>query len=140
LRRKRRQKRRGELDVFGAEDVGRSGQPPTVLVVEDEFFVRAAVADELRDAGYRVLEAMDSAEALELLAAHREVALLFTDIAMPGPMDGNALIRAARIEYPHIVVVAASAYSPYSPVEGVLRKPYDPTEAVALVQRVLKRG
>jgi CheY-like chemotaxis protein len=48
-----------------------------VLVTEDEFFIRAAVADELRAAGYSVLEVMNSAEALELLAAHREIALLF---------------------------------------------------------------
>jgi len=111
-----------------------------VLVVEDEFFIRVAVADELKAVGYHVLEAIDAAEALELLSSHREIALLFTDIAMPGPMDGDALIRAARIEYPHIVVVAASAHAPYSPVEAVLRKPYDPTEAARMVHQLLKRG
>jgi two-component system, response regulator PdtaR len=110
---------------------------PKVLVVEDEFFIRHAVAEELRAAEYDVFDAVNSIDALDVLAAH-EIELLFTDISMPGPMDGNALIQAVRRDYPHIIVVAASASAPYAPVEGILRKPYDPAEAVVLVHKLLK--
>jgi two-component system, response regulator PdtaR len=111
---------------------------PTILVVEDEFIIRTEVAHELRDAGYTVVEAADSSEALELLATCPEISLVFTDIAMPGPMDGNDLIRLVRIEYPHLILVAATATTVLGLVEGVLRKPYDAADAVALVHRLLR--
>jgi CheY-like chemotaxis protein len=110
---------------------------PTVLVVEDEFFIRLAVADELRARDFNVLEAVNSDEALNLLAAH-DVKLLFTDISMPGAMDGNALIRATRRDNPHVVVVAASASAPCDEVEAIIRKPYDPTEAAIIVRQLLR--
>jgi CheY-like chemotaxis protein len=110
----------------------------TILVVEDEFFIRTEVADELRDAGYIVVEAADCSEALELLATRPDISLVFTDIVMPGPMDGNDLIRVVRIEYPHLVIAAATASTIQGLVEGVLRKPYDPAEAVVLVHRLLR--
>jgi DNA-binding response OmpR family regulator len=67
----------------------------SVLVVEDEFLIRAAVAQELQQAGYRVFEAADCLEALNVLAAH-DIAIIVTDLAMPGPLDGNDLIRITR--------------------------------------------
>ena len=66
--------------------------PPMVLLVEDEPLVRMTAADELDEAGFQVLEAKNADEALALLEAHSdEVQVLFTDVDMPGSMDGMAL-------------------------------------------------
>jgi CheY-like chemotaxis protein len=108
-----------------------------VLVVEDEFLVRIEVTEALQRAGYIVFEAADCSEALQLLAMHPETDVLLTDIEMPGLMNGNDLIRVARVEHPAMTVIAATATAAYGPVEGTLRKPYDPTEAVLLVGRLL---
>jgi CheY-like chemotaxis protein len=123
--------------MLAAEVLRPGGRVNTVLVVEDEFLVRAAVSDELRSAGFVVLEANDCAEALEILRAHPEADLLFTDIGLPGPRDGNYLIRVARAEYPRLKVIAATAYSAYGPVEGLLRKPYDTADAMTLVRKII---
>jgi CheY-like chemotaxis protein len=71
-------------------------RPKTVLVVEDEILVRMAVSESLRDAGYRVLEAATGEEAVSLLASFPDIAVLFTDIQMPGALNGAALTRLAR--------------------------------------------
>src|ERR1041384_3884659 len=122
-----------EAEVVRGEGVA----SPTVLVVEDDFLIRAAVVAELRSAGHIVLEAGDTEEALELLAKHPAIELLLTDIAMPGRRDGNYLIRVAGGNYPRLIVVAATANSPYGALDGVLRKPYAPPEAVALVSKLI---
>ncbi len=81
--------------------------PRTVLMVEDEVLIRMSVADYLRDCGYRVVEAGDAAEALEVLAAG-DVDLVFTDVDMPGDMDGLALARWVRANRPGLPVIVAS--------------------------------
>jgi CheY-like chemotaxis protein len=112
-------------------------RPAVVVVVEDEFLVRTEVSEALQSAGYTVFEAADCSEALELLAMHPESHVLLTDIAMPGLIDGNDLIRVVRREHPNLIVVAATEAAAYGRLEGVLRKPYDPSEAVLLVGRLL---
>jgi two-component system, response regulator PdtaR len=82
---------------------------PVILVVEDEALVRLAAVGMLEDAGFRMIEAVDSDHALELLAADSDVQLLFTDINMPGSIDGLALARQVRDRWPHIGIVIASA-------------------------------
>ena len=67
----------------------------TILVVEDEPLVREIIVSELEDAGYEVLEAADGAAALALLREAR-VDLLFTDIRLPGEVDGWMFSREAR--------------------------------------------
>jgi two-component system, response regulator PdtaR len=125
--------------IVSVENVARpAGHSPAVLVVEDEFLVRKAVADELSSAGYTVHEAADYTEALDLLLAAKPIDLVLTDIAMPGPLDGNDLIRVIRTRHPSIIVIAATVTNSYGPVEGLLRKPYDPAEAVMMVHRLLK--
>ena len=68
----------------------------TILVVEDEELVRDMVAEELRDAGFHVLEAADGEAASSLLADDCSVDVLFTDIRLPGPLDGWAVAQLAR--------------------------------------------
>lgn len=82
---------------------------PVILVVEDEALVRIAAVGMLEDAGFRMIEAVNSDQALELLAVDPDVQLLFTDVNMPGAIDGFALARQVRDRWPHIGIMIASA-------------------------------
>ncbi|WP_066723972.1 MULTISPECIES: response regulator [Sphingomonas] len=110
----------------------------TVLVVEDEMFVRMIAADALEESGFAVLEAADAMQALEQLAAHR-VAVLFTDINMPGEIDGLQLADIVAVRYPHIKVIVTSGRhwlgSEDLPDHGIyLPKPYRADQLTQLVQ------
>lgn len=103
---------------------------PVVLVVEDEGLVRMAVADELMDAGFAVLEAGNADQAIRMLENHPEISILFTDIDMPGSMDGIRLAHAVRERWPPVKLVLVSGHQ--SPQPGALpsetaffSKPYD---------------
>src|ERR1043165_8938490 len=80
----------------------------TILVVEDEPYIRMSAVATLEDAGFLVLEARDSAEALQMLAHHSEISILLTDVRMPGRMDGLALIAQVRSDYPAIRSIVVS--------------------------------
>jgi CheY-like chemotaxis protein len=80
----------------------------TVLVVEDEEPLRMLGVEIFSEAGYQVIEAANAEEALELLAALSAVHLLFTDIHMPGAMDGLALAHRVVEERPHIGIIIVS--------------------------------
>jgi CheY-like chemotaxis protein len=82
---------------------------PVILVVEDEALVRFAAVGMLEDAGFRMIEAVNGDQALELLAADSDVQLLFTDVTMPGAIDGLALARQVRDRWPHIAIMLVSA-------------------------------
>ena len=110
-----------------------------VLVVEDEVLLRLAISETLRDAGYHVLEAGTSEEAMVLLASY-EVALLFTDIQLDGALNGAALARLARRHRPGVVVVATSGVDEPSGLDSdvtFIRKPYAPEQIVDLVNERL---
>jgi CheY-like chemotaxis protein len=74
----------------------------TILVVEDEVLVRMAIADNLRKARYAVIEASNAHEALDLLRNGVDVRLIFSDVRMPGIIDGVALARIVRSEFPMV--------------------------------------
>jgi CheY-like chemotaxis protein len=113
---------------------------PVVLIVEDEFLLRMDAAEIIAAAGFEVLEAGNADEAIEILEARRDITVVFTDIQMPGSMDGLKLARAVRGRWPPIKIVATSGRldvaeedlpeggrflpKPYSPmqVKGVLRE------------------
>ena len=82
---------------------------PVILVVEDEALVRLAAVGMLEDAGFRMIETVNADEALELLAADSDIQLLFTDINMPGTINGLALARQVHDRWPHIGIMVASA-------------------------------
>lgn len=83
--------------------------PSTVLVVEDEVIIRFVVADYLRDCGFRVIEAASADEAMRLLETDKiEVDIVFSDIQMPGSIDGMGLARWIRTHFPTIKVVLTS--------------------------------
>ena len=102
-----------------------------VLVVEDEPLVREVMVSELTDAGYDVLQAANGREAMAALeAADPRVDLLFTDIRLPGVLDGWAIAERARALNPEVRVVYATGYSADQPRQvpnsRFLMKPYRP--------------
>ncbi|QPC91780.1 response regulator [Mesorhizobium sp. INR15] len=120
-----------------------STQPlATVLVVEDEAFLLFAIADELREAGYNVLEASNADQAIALLEARQDISLLFTDIDMPGSMDGLRLSAAVRDRWPPVkIIITSGKRQPAQeamPSGGVfLPKPYAPAAVAATIQGLL---
>jgi len=108
----------------------------TVLVVEDEFMIRADTAETLIENGLDVIEASDAEEALDVLATRRDVTVLFTDVNLPG-MDGLQLARLVRRRWPEIRIIVTSGRIGASEVPGVfIGKPYRP-EIVAETVRHL---
>ena len=102
-----------------------------LLVVEDEALLRFTIADELRDAGFRVFEAKDAEQAIRTLEAHREISVVFTDIDMPGSMDGLRLSAVIRDRWPpvHIIVTSGKVAPGVEalPIGSLfLGKPYSP--------------
>ena len=87
------------------------GGTETILVVEDDARVRRVAVARLDDLGYRVVEASNAAEALERLERHRDIALLFTDVVMPGGMAGDELAQHARRKMPGLKVLLTSGYA-----------------------------
>lgn len=112
-----------------------------VLVVEDELLVRETVVDRLLEAGFQVLEAETAEEGLDIIE-QRSVSVLFTDIRLPGAMDGWQLGEEARKRHGGLAVVYATGYSSEEPrpvPNGVfLRKPYLPSQVVGIIGRLLE--
>jgi CheY-like chemotaxis protein len=82
--------------------------PAVVLIVEDEMVLRMRAVDMVEDAGYTPLEAMDAAEAVAILESRSDVALMCTDIQMPGQMDGVGLAHAVHARWPTIAIIVVS--------------------------------
>src|ERR1700679_4018130 len=83
-------------------------QPPKVLVVEDEMLLRMRAVDIVEDAGFIPIEAVNADEALAILESRSDVDLLFTDIQMPGSMDGLKLAYAVHERWPSIKIILVS--------------------------------
>ncbi len=116
-------------------------QRPVVLIVEDEFLLRMDAIDMIAAAGFDVLEAANADEAIEILEARRDVAVVFTDIQMPGSMDGLKLANAVRKRWPRIVLILASGrITPQAselPAEtAFIPKPYREAQLLAALARV----
>jgi len=80
------------------------------LVVDDEAFARLFAVQILLDQGYIVLEASDAEEGLEILEAENDVSVLFTDISMPGDLDGLDLVERARNGRPDLALLVTSGH------------------------------
>lgn len=81
-----------------------------VLIVEDEPLLLMQAADFIADAGFDTLEARDADEAIRLLETHDDIRIVFTDVDMPGSMDGLKLAAAVRGRWPPIEIIVTSAY------------------------------
>src|ERR1700732_2938499 len=106
---------------------------PVVLIVEDEFILRMDAVDMIAGAGFEVLEAGNADEAIDILESRRDITVVFTDIQMPGSMDGLKLARAVRGRWPPIKIIATSGLVDVGdgdlPSGGLfLQKPYSPAQ------------
>lgn len=81
-----------------------------VLVVEDEALVRLDIVSQLEDEGFVVVEADNADDAIRLLETNPAISILFTDIDMPGSMDGLKLSRAVRNRWPPVKIVVTSGH------------------------------
>jgi two-component system, response regulator PdtaR len=104
---------------------------PAVLVVEDEPLIRAFAADVLEEAGFPVIEAPSADCALVVLDKRSDVAVVFTDVEMPGNQNGLDLARFVSDHYPNITIIIASGRVRPGPGEIppnalFLTKPYGP--------------
>jgi CheY-like chemotaxis protein len=117
---------------------------PVVLIVEDEFLLRMDAVDMIAAAGFGVVEAANADEAIEILESRPDITVVFTDIQMPGSMDGLKLARAVRGRWPPIKIIATSGHVDVSETDlpdggRFLSKPYSSNE-VADVLRELTGG
>lgn len=111
-----------------------------ILVVDDEPVLRSLLAGELRDAGHTVVEASSADEALVYMKAGAQADLLFTDVQMPGSMDGIELSAVLRSEYPHLDIIITSGNANAECADGLgvfIPKPYSFAEAVALAAKIM---
>ena len=87
-----------------------TGSKPIVLVVEDEMVLRMRAVDIVEDAGFVPIEAVSAEEAIQILESRDDISLLFTDIQMPGSMDGLKLAQTAHTRWPHIKIILVSGH------------------------------
>jgi CheY-like chemotaxis protein len=116
---------------------------PVLLIVEDEILVRMAMADELRAAGFSVLEAASGEEAAAVLESGLALDILLTDVRLPGALDGLALARSAREQRPGLRIIVVSGTAPETASRGLadafIAKPYQ-TERVVHCASALVDG
>ena len=114
----------------------------TVLVVDDEAFLRLCARDVLEQAGFEVLEASDGQEALGVLSAHDGIDAVVTDVRMPGPVDGLALAHAMRRSHPDVRSLVVSGHAIAADacagdVDRFLPKPYSGEVLVTTLRSML---
>jgi DNA-binding NtrC family response regulator len=112
-----------------------------VPVVQDETFVRMAAVDLVEDGGFEAIEAKDADHAIRILETRTDIRIVFTDIDMPGSMDGIKLAAAVRGRWPPIEIILTSGHynirEDEIPERGVFfRKPYDYRKVIATLQRM----
>ena len=112
---------------------------PVILIVEDEVLLRMDSVQVLEDAGFEVIPAANADEAIAILSARSDIHLVFTDIQMPGSLDGLKLAKFVRDRWPPIKIVATSGHARATdkdlPAGSVfLPKPYRGAELVATLR------
>jgi CheY-like chemotaxis protein len=125
-----------------SRDSSAKPQPPTVLVVDDDVVVRMAISENLRDAGFQVLEATSAHDALGVMLAGMPIDVLLTDLQMPGAMDGFGLALAARGSAPDMKVLVMSSFLPESTGARLspfafIEKPFRPQVLIDRVRTML---
>ena len=124
----------------------RGATPVSVLVVEDEVLISNLVADALSASGFLVYEVTTADEALEYIDSGAAIDVLFTDINLPGGMNGAELATRARQMRPEMPIVYASGryklseIAPLVPRSLFMAKPYDPNDVCALLTRLTGAG
>lgn len=110
----------------------------TILVVEDEFLVRMATMLRLQQAGYRVLDA-DSAEAARCALAEKHVDLVFSDIRLPGRLNGLGLAAWVKDVHPEVPILLTSARDvPHPHEHAFIEKPYRMADLLKVLAKLLE--
>jgi CheY-like chemotaxis protein len=120
----------------------RSPVPAVVLVVEDEMLLRMRAVDMVEDAGYTPVEATDADEAVKILESRSDIALMFTDIQMPGSMDGIGLAHAVHKRWPPIKIIVVSGALKLPDIDmpadsRFFGKPLEAKEMIAEMQNMI---
>src|ERR1700710_2348074 len=118
---------------------------PNVLIVEDEMILRMRAVDIVEDAGFNPVEAVNADEALAILESRSDISLLFTDIQMPGSMDGLKLAHAVHDRWPAIKIILVSGQVSPSDTEKpadsrFFGKPLSDKQIIAEVQAMVGAG
>ena len=119
--------------------------PHVVLVVEDEMLLRMKVVDMVEDAGYIPVEAVDADEAMAVLQSRSDIALMLTDVQMPGSMNGLQLAHAVHERWPPVKIILASGRLKLSgsdiPLDSrFFGKPLQSDEIIAEMRNMLGRA
>jgi CheY-like chemotaxis protein len=119
--------------------------PAVVLVVEDEMLLRMHAVEMVEDAGYTSVEAVDADEAVAILEARSDVALMLTDIQMPGSMDGLKLAHIVHQRWPPIRIILVSGQLNLADIDIPLDsrffgKPLDAAEMIAELRTMIGRA
>jgi CheY-like chemotaxis protein len=121
------------------------GKPRTIMVVDPDVLVRMVIAEYLRNCGYRVIEAASAVDAFTLLENGISVDTIFSEIRLPGGVDGFSLAQQVRERYPHVDVMltsgAAKAAAKAGELcdDGPLEKPYHPQDVMRLINVLRER-
>lgn len=122
-----------------------SNPKAAVLVVEDEAMIRLAAMDLFVSAGYEAVEAKNADEAIRILEARTDIRVVFTDIDMPGTMDGMKLAHLVRNRWPPIRIVVASGMTIVSESQlpagsRFFNKPYEDGSILSALAELLETG
>jgi CheY-like chemotaxis protein len=115
---------------------------PVILIVEDEPLIRMGAVDAVTEAGFGVIEARNADEAIAILEQRSDIHLVFTDIDMPGSMDGLRLAHFVRHRWPPVKIIATSGHARIAdedlPTGGrFLRKPYENREVIDTIRELV---
>lgn len=119
-----------------------AAEPISVLMVEDEFLISALVSDVLSEHGFAVHAAADGQEALSYIDSGAAIDVLFTDINLPGAIDGAELAKRVRDRWPEMPIVYASGRYSASGINNLVSrsvfvpKPYNPEDVCTLLGRL----
>ena len=119
--------------------------PAVVLIVEDEMMLRMRAVDMVEDAGYTPIEALDADEAVAILESRSDIALMCTDIQMPGSMDGVGLAHAVHARWPSIkMIVVSGQLNPPSidlpPCSRFFGKPLEAGQIIAQMRNMISQA
>jgi CheY-like chemotaxis protein len=119
-----------------------TGQKPIVLVVEDENLLRLSAAEMIEQAGFEVIPASDADEAIQILESRNDIRAVFTDVHMPGSMDGLRLARVVRMRWPPVALIVTSGRTHVLETDlpvgaRFLSKPYQPAHIRSALRELI---
>jgi CheY-like chemotaxis protein len=133
-----------QVQILSQDSIMNERGASTVLIVEDETTVRLPLAEYLRDCGYKVLEAGDASEAIDVINSD-QVDVVFSDVRMPGRMDGFGLARWMRQNRPEVPVLLTSGWIGSAAAESqaprevkVIEKPYSQAQVANRLEVLLR--